>query len=71
MAFAEPILWIAFTYGVIGLLFALGFVTAGVGRVDAAARRAPIGFRLLILPGSLALWPVLLRKWMSATRRQT
>jgi hypothetical protein len=70
MQLAESILWIASLYGMTGLLFAVAFVTLGVGHVDPAARRAPPGFRLLIFPGSLALWPLLLRKWMTSSRRR-
>lgn len=46
-----------------GLMFAIAFVTRGVGTVDAAARGASWGFRLLILPGVAALWPVMLTRW--------
>ena len=59
---------IAELYLLIGLLFAVVFVTTGIERVDATARGASAGFRLLILPGVVALWPVLLRKWLRATR---
>jgi len=52
-------------YALIGVIFAIAFVTAGVARVDPAARGAPIGFRILIFPGAVALWPILLRKWMA------
>jgi hypothetical protein len=51
-------------YAVAGLIVAVAFVSFGVQRVDAAARGAGIGFRVLILPGAIALWPVLLRKWV-------
>jgi hypothetical protein len=47
-----------------GVAFALAFVTLGVGRVDALARGASVGFRLAILPGVAALWPLLLVRWV-------
>jgi hypothetical protein len=47
------------SYAAIGGVFALAFAAAGVGR---------IGFRLLILPGATALWPVLLRRWLRGDR---
>lgn len=50
-------------YAVVGLIFAVAFVSFGVQRVDASARGAGIGFRVIILPGVAALWPLLLRKW--------
>jgi hypothetical protein len=53
----------------IGVLFGLGFVTAGVGRIDPAARGGSVGFRLMILPGTAALWPALALKLLRAGRR--
>jgi hypothetical protein len=48
----------------LGLLFALAFVTRGIERVDPAASGATWGFRLIALPASAALWPLLLRRWL-------
>lgn len=48
-----------------GLLFGLAFVSFGVGRVDPAARGAPLQFRLIILPAVAALWPFMLVKWIT------
>ncbi len=50
-------------YVALGLVFAVPFVAWGVGRVDPAARQGTLGFRLLILPGCAALWPLLLVRW--------
>lgn len=56
-------------YAGLGLCFAIYFVTIGVGRLDSIARSAPVGVRLLLLPGAAALWPVLLRKCRMSSRR--
>jgi hypothetical protein len=61
---AIALVWAATIYVWLGLLFALAFVTYGVTRVDTAAQDTGWGFRLLILPGVVALWPLLLRRWM-------
>jgi len=50
-------------YAGVGLLFALPFAARGVDRLDPDARGARLGFRLAILPASVALWPLLLRRW--------
>ena len=55
-------------YVLIGVLFALPFVLRGVGRLDPSAEQGSRGFRILLLPGSVALWPVLARKWRAAAR---
>jgi hypothetical protein len=52
-------------YATLGLLFAVPFVLRGIGRIDAAAQESSWGFRVLVLPGAAALWPLLLRRWLS------
>ena len=46
-------------YFAIGLIFGLWFVTAGLSRFDSAADQSTWSFRVLILPGCMALWPLL------------
>jgi len=53
-------------YAGLGVLFALVFLARGLERVDAAAREATLGFRLVALPATAALWPLLLRRWLGA-----
>ena len=43
---------------------AIAFVWKGVGKIDPAATEGTIGFRLLIIPGTIALWPILARRWL-------
>ena len=57
-----------YLYFVIGFLFAIAFVAIGVKRLDPNASGSGIGFRLLILPGSAAFWPLLLRHWILRDR---
>lgn len=66
MFIAQLIVYIAAVYAVLGLLFAVWFVGVGVDRIDPAARGAGLGFRLLILPGVAALWPLLLARVLRA-----
>ena len=47
-----------------GFLFALPFAFLGVGRIDPHASHGSWGFRLLIIPGATALWPILLLRWV-------
>jgi len=53
-----------------GALFAAAFVTLGAGRVDSRAAGAGWGFRVLILPGSILLWPWLALRWAAAGRHE-
>lgn len=60
------ILLLGLTYLLAGVVFALIFLAKGIEKVDTSARGSGIGFRLIIFPGTVALWPVLLNKWMNA-----
>ena len=51
-------------YGLAGIFFAAPFVGFGVQRLDFEARGSGIAFRLLILPGAIAFWPMLLVRWI-------
>lgn len=64
MSGAELVLLVAAGYLLAGFAFAVAFVTVGVARIDRAARGTSVVFRLMILPGSVALWPVLAAKWV-------
>jgi len=51
-------------YLLAGLLFAFVFAWKGAGQVDPKAAHTSWFFKLLILPGAMALWPYLLKKWI-------
>ena len=51
-------------YLLCGLAFAVPFVLAGAGRIDPHAAHGTWGFRLLITPGTILLWPLLARRWL-------
>jgi len=53
-------------YAALGFVLAVPFVLAGVNRIDPLAARGTLGFRLLILPGAAAFWPLLVWRWMRA-----
>jgi hypothetical protein len=50
-------------YFACGSVFALAFAFWGAQRIDPHAAPGTWGFRLLIIPGSMALWPLLLYRW--------
>ena len=54
-------------YLAIGLLFSFPFVFFGARVIDPAAVGGRIGFKLLIIPGSVIFWPYLLKRWLSKT----
>ncbi len=64
--FANALVYTLAVYAAFGLLFAVTFVWLGVQRLDSEAQGSGIGFRMLILPGVAAFWPMFLYRW---TRR--
>jgi hypothetical protein len=60
---AKAIVYTLAIYAGLGFLFAMPFVWFGVQRVDSEAQGSGVGFRLLILPGVAAFWPMFLYRW--------
>jgi len=52
-----------------GLVFAIPFALVGVKQIDPHAAHGSWGFRILIVPGTMALWPLLLRRWFSGAQK--
>jgi hypothetical protein len=69
MAAVELFVTILEAYAATGLLFACAFLTVGIRQVDRASRGSGVGFRLIILPGVVALWPVMLKRWIQRKGR--
>ena len=59
---AELILFSVKVWGWIGMAIALPFLTFGIDQVDEDARGAYV-FRLLLIPGILVIWPLVLWRW--------
>jgi len=51
-------------YLLCGLGFAVPFAFFGVGKIDPHAAHGSWGFRFLIMPGTILLWPLLARRWL-------
>lgn len=71
MIIISLVLMIVALYLLAGLLFAIAFVTKGVTKVDEGAQGSGWGFRLIIVPGSIVFWPLLLKKWIAARKTTT
>jgi len=59
---AEALVTALTIYLALGVVFALPFVFWGIQRIDPAAEGGTWGFRLLTVPASAALWPLLLAR---------
>lgn len=55
-------------YVLCGLAAAVPLVLVGVNRIDPHAAHGSWGFRLLIIPGTMIFWPLLLHRWLRGVR---
>jgi hypothetical protein len=66
MSIAGAIAYSLVAYVAVGAITAVAFVTVGLARVLPHPVPATLGARILLLPGSLALWPYILMRWRRA-----
>lgn len=59
----RALLTLAAGYAALGSAAAVPLHGRGLVTIDPATRRAGLGFRLLVTPGIVALWPWLLVRW--------
>jgi len=64
----EIILSIIAIYLACGFVFAIAFIAKGVEKLDEGAHGASIGFRIIVIPGAMVFWPLLLKKWMHSSK---
>jgi hypothetical protein len=57
-------------YLALGAVFGLVYVIWLAGRLDPGARGAGIGFRLIILPAAVLIWPWLLVRVLTPAERR-
>lgn len=62
------ILYLIVVYLILGAVFALWFLIRLIHKIDEGAEGAPLSFKLIIFPGCVVFWPVLLKKYLAATR---
>lgn len=58
-------------YLLLGFVFAIPFIIKGVTKIDEGAHGAKWGFRIIIIPGTIVFWPLLLSKWLKATKQKS
>jgi len=66
----QAIFFMMATYLLLGFLFAIAFVIKGAAAIDEGARGGSTGFKLIIIPGAILLWPLLLKKWLTSNSSQ-
>jgi hypothetical protein len=67
----QTVLWSTLAYFGVGLPLLLPIHLRGLPNIDPACRKTGVGFRLLISPGIVSFWPLLLIRWRHANRSDT
>lgn len=62
--FVQIILILVSIYLLLGVLFVIPFLIKGLRKVDEDAHGGTIAFKIIIIPGVIVFWPLLLSKWM-------
>src|SRR5438309_1683859 len=57
-------------YLIFGLLISFFFLVRGLSEIDEGTHGTGISFRLIILPGMIVFWPVLLKKWLQVRKEK-
>ena len=60
--------WISILVGIylaLGIVFAIAFSIRGIRKIDPGTEGGSWGFRLIILPGVVGLWPFLAKRWLT------
>ena len=60
----QVLIYVFSGYLLIGLAFSVLFYMKGLSKIDKNAIGSTLGFKLIIFPGVLMLWPFLLTKWL-------
>jgi hypothetical protein len=58
------VLFLVGFYLLLGLVFSVYFLVKVVPTIDEAAQGTSLSFKLIILPGCIVFWPILLRKYL-------
>ncbi|MFT3678909.1 MAG: hypothetical protein QM791_01475 [Ferruginibacter sp.] len=52
-----------------GIAFVLPFLLRGMRKIDETTHGATWGFKLIVIPGIIVLWPLLLKKWLQVNKK--
>jgi hypothetical protein len=58
-------------YIVCGLAFAVAFHLSGIHEIDEDVKGSTWGFRIIITPACILLWPLLLHKWLNVLKQKS
>ena len=60
------LVWLFYLYLILGLFFGCWFAFKGVDKLDAGMLNAKWNLRMLLVPGTMLLWVVVLKKYLKS-----
>lgn len=57
-------------YALAGIVTAVAFLSFGLARLLPSHPQVTLGARILLFPGAVGLWPVIIRRWIKARADQ-
>jgi len=66
MQIVEILVFSFYAYLIVGFIIGLWFIFKGVQKVDHGMKEVKWILRLMILPGTMILWPVMLQKYFKS-----
>lgn len=64
-------LYIMLVYLALGVIFSVPFLTKWIHTLDEGTHDSGLAFKMIIFPGCVVFWPVLLRKYVQSKSRQS
>jgi len=71
VSIAQLVIVIVKGYLMCGLAFAIPFLLFGIHRVDHSAKDSTMPFKLMVLPGTMLFWPLLLTRLIRGKEKPT
>ncbi len=65
---AQKLIYGAGLYGAIGLVVGIAFLILGVAKHDPMAKGLSLATRLILMPGMIMLWPIMIDIWLFGPR---
>ena len=69
--FVTLLLWAILIYILAGCCFLPFFYKKGIQVIDESVKGSSAGFYIIIIPGVIVFWPVLLRHWRKTLKQKT
>ena len=64
------IVYVVLAYLSMGIIFSAPFLVKWIHSLDEATHESGVVFKLMILPGCIVFWPVLLKKYLKSKSTQ-